>query len=172
MKLSDTLLRFCYFFFGFFLALAALILFVRFSGIFKHPDPASIIIRHHVVHDIIPPEDFQSVTLPETLPATESLVWHQWIYEDTILKIQFESPAFRNFHYWFTLPGSPIVSPSPGPQVSWSKNFSIIFSLTTEPSAHLLFGYKSFLVHLQYLQSPISNQKSTIYYGFGYHLRF
>lgn len=144
MKIPEVYTRIAYFFFGFFLSLVALILFVRLTGWNRPTNYPVLVIRHHTIHDTIPPEGFQSIELPDTLPFTASWVWRLWTYEDTILRVQFESPAFRNFQYWLTLP-APVIT---GPEIIKQQ---VSLSLTTNWSnANLLLGYKNVAFGVQY----------------------
>ena len=60
----------------------------------------------------------------------------------------------------------------PPPQ---QKNFSLILTCTTLPSANILFGYKNFLLHTQYIPislSPGHPVSHSFCIGIGYHLKF
>lgn len=60
----------------------------------------------------------------------------------------------------------------PPPQ---QKNFSLILTCTTLPSANLLFGYKNFLLHTQHIPvslSPGHPVTHSFCFGIGYHLKF
>lgn len=161
--MPDKWLRFVYFLLGFFLALTALILFVRFSGVFNRGDPGPVVIRNHFIHDTIPPDGFRSTELSDTFATAKSVPWKRWDYSDSILRVQFEAPAFRNFRYWLALPQN-----VPSSTIPVSPRFCFSATLTTNfDHANLILGYKYFAFGLQYNYSRRSFAPLI-----GLHLRF
>lgn len=171
MKLPESLLRFIYFLFGFFLCLLCCILFLRYSGLLRFTtyDLRSTPFRTGLLRPETPFPRFPDSSFPRFFDSSvpQVPVSPSWFfYADSQIHIRVRALAADTISYRLF---APVLSTSSVP----SQNFSIIFSVTTLPSAHLLFGYKNFLFHLQY--SP--DLRSTPYalrlsYGLGYHFRF
>lgn len=128
---------------------------------------------------------------PSLFPGKpQSLRWYQ--FSDAHLEISVHADSADSIKYtfrkrWFVFrsvssveslsvfgvaPESVRVSVSQLPAAG-RKNFSLILSMTTEPSAHILFGYKSWILHGQYLQAgDLPNSSSKFHFGIGYHIRF
>lgn len=56
-------------------------------------------IREHTIRDTIPITKFKTVAVKETVFVRSPFIWRAFEYEDSLLKIGFETDTFRNFFY-------------------------------------------------------------------------
>jgi len=141
------------------------------------------------------PQDSLSPGLPV---SPSQSIWHK--FTDPYLAIRVRALRADSIHYifkkkWFnfqkglspqgTVPLSltvkvhgvapdsiRITGEVPPPQ---KKNFSLILTCTTLPSANILLGYKNFILHTQYIPvslSPGHPVSHSYNIGVGYHLKF
>ena len=148
---------------------------------------------------LVPESPAASAPALPSAPCSMLLQWHR--FDDTLITIRCRAERADSIEYrfkkrWYEFtPQEPYVTSllvyGVAPEsikvhgtlpISGSPDhrFSIILTATTQPSANLLFGYRGFILHLQYhrdsdpqiTDSPALPVTGSFYFGIGYHFRF
>ncbi len=106
-----------------------------------------IVVKEKVfIHDTIPIEKFIIKSIPETIQIEKPLIWKKWEYKDSILKVEFEAPFFRNFSYSLFLPQTKIIFP----KEKIKEKYGILILQSNFSSLSLSLGYKFLTLGIQY----------------------